>query len=58
MSSTGGTVAYRFRTGKGPVVIAAALAFTATGLMFACLLLGVGHVPGKTLDASLFEVLN
>ena len=51
-------MAYRFRTGKGPVVIAAALAFTATGLMFACLLLGVGHVPGKTLDASLFEVLN
>src|SRR5437867_3045429 len=37
--------------------MAASLAFTATGLMFAYLLLKVKHQDGKTLNASLFEIM-
>jgi hypothetical protein len=48
----------RVQTGKRTMhYMAISLAFTATGLMVAYLLLGVQHQPGKTLNAVLFETL-
>jgi len=46
----------RVKTGKRTMTyMAFSLAFTVMGLMFAYLLYGVSHVPGKTLNAVLFE---
>ncbi len=46
----------RVKTGKKTMhYMAFSLAFTVMGLMFAYLLYGVSHVPGKTLNAVLFE---
>ena len=46
----------RVKTGKRTMhYMAFSLAFTVMGLMFAYLLFGVSHVPGKTLNAVLFE---
>ncbi len=48
----------KVRTGKRTMLyMAVSLAFTATGLMLAYLLLGVTHRPGKTLNAVLFETI-
>ena len=48
----------KVQTGKRTMAyMAASLAFTATGLMFAYLLLRVDHQAGKTLNAVLFETL-
>ena len=48
----------KVQTGKRTMAyMATSLAFTATGLMFAYLLLHVGHQPGKTLNAVLFETM-
>ena len=48
----------KVQTGKRTMAyMATSLAFTATGLMFAYLLLHVGHQDGKTLNAVLFETL-
>jgi hypothetical protein len=46
----------KVQTGKRTMAyMAVSLAFTATGLMIAYLLIGVHHAPGKTLNATLFE---
>jgi len=46
----------KVKTGKRTMrYMAFSLSFTVMGLMFAYLLYGVGHVPGKTLNAVLFE---
>ena len=46
----------RVQTGRRTMrYMAFSLAFTVMGLMFAYLLFGVQHVPGKTLNAVLFE---
>lgn len=48
----------KVHTGKKTMAyMATSLAFTATGLMFAYLLLHVEHQDGKTLNATLFETL-
>ena len=48
----------KVQTGKRTMAyMAASLAFTATGLMFAYLLLHVEHQTGKTLNAVLFETM-
>ncbi len=48
----------KVQTGKRTMAyMAGSLAFTATGLMIAYLLIGVGHVEGKTLNATLFEAV-
>ncbi len=48
----------KVQTGKHTMAyMAGSLAFTATGLMIAYLLIGVGHVEGKTLNATLFEAI-